>query len=324
MHVFIDTTDIINLEQAKSRIKLQKIMFASTSHEFRTPLNTIINSFNFIESSFEDLIKILTKKLPEDVFQSRRIDENVNSIFKFSKTGATSSTLLLALVEDVLNLSKIDNGTFVVSYEFFSIPALLCDVHSLFSMQCEQRKVDLITECNDDLKFCEIKTDRNRVMQVLLNLVSTSTKFTFSGFIKIKAALTKTLDGLNFLKLRVEDSGTGIKKEDQQNLFKQFGTLEENRDINPNGCGLGLTISKNYVERLGGEIRMKSVYGKETDMAFTVLDRYIKNLNSIVPAPLLIYYPPSSEPLRNHMLLNFQVNDKYFPFEAKINKCKNL
>eukprot|EP00344_Euplotes_crassus_P005211 CAMPEP_0197002316 /NCGR_PEP_ID=MMETSP1380-20130617/6834_1 /TAXON_ID=5936 /ORGANISM="Euplotes crassus, Strain CT5" /LENGTH=191 /DNA_ID=CAMNT_0042420385 /DNA_START=1 /DNA_END=573 /DNA_ORIENTATION=- len=191
MHVFIDTTDIIKLEQAKNRIKMQEIMFASASHEFRTPLNAIIHSYNFIKESFQELVKILDERIDSNLEENREIQFHTENISKFLKTGATSSVLLLALVQDILNLSRIENGNITTKFEYFSVPELVEDVHSLFAVQCENKRVDLLIECEDALHHCEVSTDANRIKQILLNLVSNSVKFTFRGSIIIKAALTK-------------------------------------------------------------------------------------------------------------------------------------
>lgn len=127
MHVFIDTTDIIKLQEANNNIKLQRIMFASSSHEFRTPLNAIINSYDFIAENYRE-VEI---HLPE----SQELDAHRLEITKFLKIGKNSSTLLLALVEDILDLSKIEAGTFKVNLAPFNIVDLLKEVHMLFSNQ---------------------------------------------------------------------------------------------------------------------------------------------------------------------------------------------
>ncbi|CAI2386448.1 unnamed protein product [Moneuplotes crassus] len=286
MHVFIDHTNIINLEQAKNRIKMQRIMFASASHEFRTPLNAIIHSYNFIKASFEDFIEVLKRKVPGKFFKSRRIEEDIEHILKFTKTGATSSVLLMSLVEDILNLSKIDNGTLTTVFGYFNISELLNEVHSLFVVQCENKNIALTFECEGNLRFCEVKTDRNRLRQVLLNLVSNSVKFTYNGYVSVKAAVTKTFDGNTFVEFSVKDTGIGIKEEDQVRLFKLFGMIEDTNNLNPDGCGLGLTVSKKYIEILGGDIKVKSEYGVGTEMIFTILPKDIKNFYEGVRRPL--------------------------------------
>ncbi|CAI2370184.1 unnamed protein product [Moneuplotes crassus] len=311
MHVFIDTTDIINLEQAKNRIKMQKIMFASASHEFRTPLNAIINSFEIINVTLKEFLKMVSKDISRNVLQSNQATEHISLIQKFIKTGSTSSVLMISLVEDILNLSKIDNGTFTTKFEFFQVSGLLHEVHSLFEMQCESKGVDLLIECDDALLNCEVRTDRNRIRQVLLNLVSNSSKFTFRGFIKIISTMMKSLDGSDYLEFRVQDTGTGIKEQDQECLFKLFGVLEDNEDLNPNGCGLGLTISKKYVELLGGEIRCQSVYKEGTEMIFTIL---VHDTRRISPNEAVLDINDANLPLNLIESMSgseFKVNEEY-------------
>ncbi|CAI2387541.1 unnamed protein product [Moneuplotes crassus] len=277
MHVFIDTTDIIKLEEAKNRIKLQRIMFASASHEFRTPLNAIINSFNFISQNFEDLLESLNSDLDPTTLAKEEYLSNIETITRFMKTGTTSSTLLLALVEDILNLSKIDNGTFTIYQDYFSVPELMQEVHSLFVIQCINKDIELTIDYDKRLGVCEVRSDRNRIRQILLNLVSNALKFTFEGFIAINAALVVSNDGSTILEFRVKDTGIGIKEEDQPKLFELFGMIEDNSNLNTNGCGLGLTVCKKYVEVLGGDIKVKSIYGIGTEMIFTVIPIDYKN-----------------------------------------------
>ena len=244
MHVFIDTTDILRLQEANQKIKLQRIMFASASHEFRTPLNAIINSFKFISVSFKDLVQNLTQNHSVEILANIQIQKSINTINKFSKTGETSSLLMLALVDDILNLSKIDNGTFSINIDKFSLPELLEEVHSLFIIQCSSKNIKLNYEIDHCIENCLVKSDRNRIRQILLNLVSNSLKFTFEGSISIRASLVTLFDDKYFIKFNVIDTGIGIKMENQDKLFKLFGIVPENNIHNPNGCGLGLTIVK--------------------------------------------------------------------------------
>ncbi|CAI2381894.1 unnamed protein product [Moneuplotes crassus] len=278
MHVFIDTTDIIKLEQAKSKIRMQKIMFASTSHEFRTPLNAIIHSYKFIETGFKDMLQMLQQKASEDFIRNKSFQDQVEFIKKFIKTGSTSSILLLSLVEDILSLSKIDIGTLSINLDLFHVPELLQDVHFLFSVQCQSKGVDLVIDCEDALQINKISSDSNRIKQILVNLLSNSVKFTFRGSIIIKAALKKTLEGDDIAEFRVCDTGTGIKEEDQAHLFQMFEIIGQDEDLSPDGCGLGLTICKKYVEVLGGKICIESVYGKGTTVIFTIMIHEITKL----------------------------------------------
>ncbi|CAI2382260.1 unnamed protein product [Moneuplotes crassus] len=281
MHVFIDNTDLIKLEEAKNNIKCQKIMFTSASHEFRTPLNSIINSFDIIRNSFNELNDIsgpyfrqLRGREKED------LDISTEMIDKFIKIGKNSSLLLLTLIEDILNLSKIEAGTFMISKEVFKISDILNEIYNIFSMQCEQKNIKLIVKTTGDVRHLNIFSDKSRVKQILMNLMSNSMKFTFKGSITIECRTTKH-SGKEFVKISVVDTGVGIKKKDQAKLFKLFGMLSSTKDINKNGTGIGLTISKKYVKAIGGNIHLKSAPKIGTDVTFTVpIDRISESENN--------------------------------------------
>mmetsp|Transcript_28688 Transcript_28688/g.25393 ORF Transcript_28688/g.25393 Transcript_28688/m.25393 type:complete len:179 (+) Transcript_28688:801-1337(+) len=112
---------------------------------------------------------------------------------------------------------------------------------------------------NEKTKNLIINSDKGRIRQILMNLVTNSWKFTFEGHIKIVVDV-KEIGSNNFIEISVEDTGIGIKEEDQQNLFKLFGMVSENKNINPHGCGIGLTICKKIIEKLKGTISMESKF----------------------------------------------------------------
>jgi signal transduction histidine kinase len=135
MHVFIDMTDFYKLEEAKNNIKLQKIMFASASHEFRTPLNAIMMSYEFIKSSNQIYTDLMNPYGGLSRRDSQRVDKCKSDITKFTDIGYSSSVLLLSLIEDVLDLSKMEAGTFKINIDDFMIPGLIQEVASIFSIQ---------------------------------------------------------------------------------------------------------------------------------------------------------------------------------------------
>ena len=135
MHVLIDTTNITQLEEAKNNIKCQQIMFASASHEFRTPLNAILNIFDLIKNTQQAFIDKI-KKLSQNNYEVTKVVEKMScKIDKFIKIGHNSSSLLLSLIEDILNLSKMDIGEFNITMSDFSIKELLDQVYDIYSNQ---------------------------------------------------------------------------------------------------------------------------------------------------------------------------------------------
>ena len=266
MHVFIETTNIVKLEEAKNNIKCQKIMFASASHEFRTPLNAIMNSYQFIASTLDIVLHEYqnVKLLPKNKLI---VDKNCERIQKFIKMGKNSSILLLALIEDILDLSKMEAGTFSINNTLFLISDLIEEIHDIFIIQCQQKKILLKFDIPQDLENEHIYSDESRIKQILLNLMSNAVKFTFSGSISISMAI-ETRRGMKVLVTKVTDTGMGIKEKDKPKLFSMFGMISQAKSVNPNGSGIGLTICQKYVDRLGGEITLESEYKKGTTVTF--------------------------------------------------------
>lgn len=125
-----------------------------------------------------------------------------------------------------------------------------------------QKGLKLDLAISKKLQEVLIESDKLRIRQILLNLLSNSLKFTFKGSISVNAKLYKTHDD-DFVEVKVKDTGIGIKEEDKPKLFKLFSQLSDQR-INPNGSGIGLTISRKYLEKLGGEILAESQEGEGT------------------------------------------------------------
>ena len=265
LHVFIDTTNIIKLEEAKNNIKCQQIMFTSASHEFRTPLNAIVNSYQFIGDMFEDVVGVFQK--PSSSKKDYKfIVETATRTRKFIKMGKNSSILLLALVEDILDLSKMEAGTFKVNCCDFKIGELIDEVHDIFSMQCEQKMIRLCIDVDPCLEVMPLWSDKSRIKQVLLNLMSNSVKFTFEGSITLSVSVQSD----SFVEFWVEDTGIGIKQEDLSKLFILFGMIADSENLNSNGTGIGLTVCQKYLNKLGGSIQLESRFGEGTRVKFWI------------------------------------------------------
>ena len=196
---------------------------------------------------------------------------------KYVRMGSTSATLLLSLIEDILDLSKFETGNFSINNDWFNVNELIDEVNDMFSFQCERKDLKLEFSCGIDLRDGQIYSDRGRIKQVFLNLLSNAIKFTFHGKIVVRARILKSLNSDDrFVEFSVEDTGIGIKEEDQIKLFKLFGMVSKSKNINPNGCGIGLTVSKKYVEHMGGDIELRSKFGVGTLIKFTIKDSAVE------------------------------------------------
>lgn len=165
MHMFIDTTQISQLEEMRAQNKYQKQMLANVSHEFRTPLNAIMMSL------------ILLK-------------DQVSPGNKFLRIANSSCSILANLVEDILDHAKIESGVFEIQESVFLLHDLFDEVYEIFELQATQKKIKLSFELISDLKDASIKSDKQRLKQIMLNLLSNALKFTDKGFIKVEAKVS--------------------------------------------------------------------------------------------------------------------------------------
>ena len=219
------------LRKSQESDRLKSAFLANMSHEIRTPLNSILG--------FSELL-------------SETYDENERR--QYTKIISSSSDLLLRLIDDILDLSKIEAGTYEFVFERVDICELLDELNQIFQHKA-QKGVEFSVKCKFDQ--LEIFADRKRLFQVLTNLVSNSMKFTSKGFIKVTADIEE-FDGVRMVTVIVEDTGMGIPKEKLDSIFERFVKLNDLSE----GTGLGLTICNSIVQKHKGTIEVKSIYGE--------------------------------------------------------------
>mmetsp|Transcript_17334 Transcript_17334/g.15250 ORF Transcript_17334/g.15250 Transcript_17334/m.15250 type:complete len:174 (+) Transcript_17334:805-1326(+) len=173
--------------------------------------------------------------------------------------------MLLALVNSLLDLQQIKANKFKLQLSAVNIFDLLEEVKALFEYQCSKKNIQLDLNIDPDIPIMVVN-DKNRLIQILINLVGNAEKFTTKGSITIGAERYEP----DKIKLFVQDTGTGIKQEDKKRLFSVFGKLEETESINKQGIGLGLTICKHILEQIHphNKIDVDSTYGKGTTFSF--------------------------------------------------------
>jgi len=218
---------------------------ANMSHELRTPLNSIIG--------FSELMK---KKIGGELTNKQeRYVENV----------LTSSKFLLNLINDILDLSKVEAGKIELIIERVSIPVVISETLTLLKERASQNKVELVKELDPELDF--IEADKQRMKQILFNLINNAIKFskTDGGTVKV---ISKKAGGTAVIS--VCDTGIGIREEDMEKLFREFEQINPEITRKYGGTGLGLAISKKLTELHGGTILVESRYGEGTTFKFTL------------------------------------------------------
>lgn len=227
--------DLLNLVQ-----KEKNQFFANMSHEIRTPMNAIIGMSELIMREVDT-----TDKIREYCYNIRLSGEN-----------------LLNIINDILDFSKLESGKMDVVYNPYSFASLIQDVINTTMFRKGYKDIDIIIDCSPDMPKTMIG-DELRLRQILANIVNNAIKFTEQGYVFIELTCHE-IEGENYLKLKVEDTGIGIKKEDQVHLFDAFNRTDYLQNRYVEGTGLGLAICRELVGLMHGTIKLYSEYEKGT------------------------------------------------------------
>lgn len=221
-------------EKAEESDRLKSSFLANVSHEIRTPMNAILG--------FSDIL----------------LDASIQKedSLKFLSLIRSSGESLLALINDIIDISKIESGQFNIVIGKFDLHLLFDKISHIAStlINTYNRDIELIIEKGVDQASLFIESDQYRLEQIINNLISNAIKFTSRGHV----ILSYTIPDNNTLEIRVTDTGRGISKEDQGVIFERFRQINPDSKINIGGTGLGLAISKSITELLGGTICVDS------------------------------------------------------------------
>ena len=225
-------------DKALQADKLKSAFLANMSHEIRTPLNAIVG--------FSDLLSDTSGFTEEEISQ-------------FIATINKNCSLLLALINDILDLSRIESGTMEFAFAEHNLPLLLKTVHDSQQLNMPSGVELVVRMPEGDKKY--LRTDNVRLQQVVNNLINNAAKFTSSGFITFGY---EEDEEPGYTRIFVEDTGVGISEEGIRHIFERFYKV----DNFTQGAGLGLSICQTIIERLRGSISVTSEVGKGT--RFTV------------------------------------------------------
>jgi len=239
-----DSAKALALEAEQASIT-KSLFLANMSHEIRTPLNAIIG-FSEILSHAE---------LPP------KEHNQANIITRSAKS-------LLAIINDILDISKVESGKFDLTSESFDTRSVLEQSVELFSVKAKEKHIRFIYEASPDLPTT-LKGDFVRIQQVLSNLLSNAIKFTGEGGkVYFGVKFLREFDGSVVLRFTIEDSGIGINKEQQKKIFEPFTQADGSISRRYGGTGLGLAITMKIVEKMGSSIRLESEPGRGSKFFF--------------------------------------------------------
>lgn len=233
-------------EKAEAANKAKSDFLANMSHEIRTPLNGIVG--------FTDLL--LKTKFDNDQLE-------------YLKTVNESANTLMEIINNILDFSKIESGKLELSTEEIDIIQLSNQIVNLFKYEANFKKIDLLLDIDPNVPKC-IKGDSFRLKQILVNLLSNSMKFTFSGHIKLKVAQVEEDKTTSKIKFSVIDTGIGIKDYNQKKIFQSFIQADNTTTRKYGGTGLGLAISSQLLALKNSELELISAYGAGSEFFFTV------------------------------------------------------
>jgi len=262
--------DKIAREAADQANKAKSMFLANMSHEIRTPMNAIIGFSDLLYSSIKD----------------ERQRSQIEAIRSSGKN-------LLIIINDILDLSKIEAGKLVIQNEPINIHNIIKEIETIFAHITNEKGIQFVIDKLDEIPD-SLLLDETRIRQILFNLIGNAVKFTDSGEVTLSVMKKlKENDKIDLI-ISVKDTGIGIPADQHDRIFEAFNQQEGQRTVKYGGTGLGLTITRRLVEMMGGEIELLSEPGKGSIFTITLPDitvkeegREISEINSSDPSTLV-------------------------------------
>jgi signal transduction histidine kinase/DNA-binding response OmpR family regulator len=247
------------MESLEAASKAKSDFLAKMSHEIRTPLNAIIGIVQ---------IRMQDSDMP------RVMEESLDKIYG-------SSCHLLGIINDILDMSKIETGKLVLAPLEYDVPSLINDAVQFNIVRIGSKTIDFKLYVDETLP-AKLYGDELRLKQVLNNLLSNSFKYTETGYVSLSVSHTAAGDDVTLV-LKIEDTGQGIKEEDLKLLFSEYQRFNTGANRHTEGTGLGLNITRRLVDMMGGGIDVHSVYGKGSTFTVTVQQKAVPGVGVLGP-----------------------------------------
>ena len=231
--------------RAEAANEAKSIFLANMSHEIRTPINAILG-------------------MNEMILRENRNEQIEEYAMNIDSAGSS----LLYLVNDVLDISKIESGKLEIVENIYELSSFIHDCYNMVAEKAQKKGLELTVSCNPQLPS-KLKGDESRLRQVVTNLLSNAAKYTEKGSISLSFDSSEQNRQM-MLVITVKDTGIGISEENMKNLFTQFTRFDMEKNRNIEGTGLGLALAKRLIDLMQGTIEMQSTYGAGTTVTVTV------------------------------------------------------
>lgn len=232
-------------EEAIVANKAKSHFLANMSHEIRTPINAVIGMDEMILRECED-----------------------EKICSYAEDIKQAANILLSTINDILDVSKIESGKMEILPVEYALSSMIHDVYNMISIRAKDKGLDFVLDVDKTLP-ARVIGDDVRIRQIMINLLTNAVKYTPKGTVTLKMHGT-VQDSQLALTVEVRDTGIGIKEEDMPKLMEKFQRIEESRNRNIEGTGLGMNICIQLLEMMESQLQIESVYGKGSTFAFTI------------------------------------------------------
>lgn len=238
---------------ARKASRARDVFLANMSHEIRTPINTMLG-----------LNELILRESQDETIRGYALDIK------------QAGTVLLSLVSDILDFSKLQSGKMELAEGTYDISSLLNDLINSVSIPLRKKKLRLALDIASDVPY-KLSGDEVHLRQIIGNLLSNAVKYTQTGTVTLHLAWEKQENDGLLLKIAVEDTGVGVKEKDIARIFETFNRLDMEASRNEEGTGLGLAVTNQLVSMMGGKLEVKSEFGKGSIFSFAIPQKIINS-----------------------------------------------